>query len=144
RLAWLKAPVGLAIAIGLMSVVLLCLLAQVRIFYAMARDGLLPKVFMTVHPRWRTPHIGTLITGCVAALAAGILPLGLLGELISIGTLMAFGTVCIAVPVLRQTTPGANRPFRTPLSPWVPFAGAAACLYLMFGLPPDTWIRLVI
>ena len=144
KLAWLKYIVGVAAFLGLLSVILASLLGQIRIFYAMARDGLIPQAFGRIHPRWRTPHIGTLITGIAAAFAAGLLPLGLLGELISIGTLMAFATVCAGVPILRKRMPDANRPFKVPLNPWLPIAGIAACLYLMFGLPPDTWIRLVV
>jgi APA family basic amino acid/polyamine antiporter len=110
----------------------------------MARDGLLPKMFVAVHPRWNTPHKGTLVTGATAAIIAGVFPLNLLGELISIGTLLAFAIVCIGVIVLRRRRPDLPRPFRVPGYPWVPLAGIAVCLALMASLPRDTWIRLVV
>jgi basic amino acid/polyamine antiporter, APA family len=150
-LTWLKAVVALTAILGLVSVVITCLIGQVRIFYAMARDGLLPQAFGAVHPRLGTPHIGTLITGVVSALTAGFVPLDILGELISIGTLLAFAIVCAAVPILRRRTPaslgqsGEGRVvFRTPLVPLIPFLGVTSCVILMCSLPADTWIRLVV
>jgi len=113
-LAWAKTLVTIVIIVGLVSTLLVTLLGQVRIFYAMARDGLLPKVFMAVHPLWRTPHVGTIITGGVAASIAAVFPLKLLGELISIGTLLAFAIVCVGVIVLRRLRPDLPRPFRAP------------------------------
>jgi APA family basic amino acid/polyamine antiporter len=141
--AWAKSLVGFVAVVGLVSVVLVTLLGQVRIFYAMGKDGLLPEAFARVHPVTRTPHIGTIVAGIVAAIAAGLLPLGLLGELISMGTLLAFAIVCGGVLVLRSTRPEMPRPFRVPLCPWIPGAGVLACLGLMWTLPNSTWLRLV-
>jgi basic amino acid/polyamine antiporter, APA family len=143
-LAWAKPLVGAVVVVGLISALLVTLLGQVRIFYAMARDGLLPKVFLAVHPRWGTPHIGTLVTGLTATIIAGVFPLNLLGELISIGTLLAFAIVCLGVVVLRHRRPDLHRPFRVPAYPWIPLAGIAVCMALMASLPRDTWIRLAV
>jgi APA family basic amino acid/polyamine antiporter len=110
----------------------------------MAKDGLLPRVFAAVHPKFRTPWLASAVTGAAAMVFAGLLPIGLLGELVSIGTLLAFAIVCAGVLVLRYTDPQIPRPFRTPLVPFVPIAGILACLYLMLGLPVDTWARLII
>jgi basic amino acid/polyamine antiporter, APA family len=111
---------------------------------AMSRDGLLPPLFSRVHPRFRTPAITTVLTGVVVSIAAGLLPISLLSQLVAMGTLLAFAIVCGAVLALRRTSPELARPFRTPGSPWVPLAGVASCLYLMSGLPLATWERLVI
>jgi basic amino acid/polyamine antiporter, APA family len=143
-LAWAKPVIGAVVVVGLISALLVTMLGQVRIFYAMSRDGLLPPMFMAVHPRWRTPHIGTLVTGASAALIAGAFPLRLLGELISIGTLLAFAIVCLGVIVLRRRRPELARPFRVPGYPWVPLAGIVVCVALMASLPRDTWIRLAV
>jgi APA family basic amino acid/polyamine antiporter len=119
-------------------------LAQARIFYAMARDGLLPPFFSRVHPRFRTPSTGTAITGIIAAIIGGLLPVGILGKIVSIGTLSAFVTVCIGVLVLRKTRPDLPRPFKTP-APWFTcIAGAAICFLMMVSLGAATWIRLVV
>ena len=142
-LAWARSLVSAVIVVGLVSALLVTLLGQVRIFYAMARDGLLPKMFASVHPRLRTPHVGTLVTGATAAVIAGVFPLKLLGELISIGTLLAFAIVCAGVIVLRQRRPELPRPFRVPAYPWIPLAGILVCVALMVSLPLDTWIRLL-
>lgn len=151
-LTWLKAVVAVTAILGLVSVVITCLIGQVRIFYAMARDGLLPEAFGTVHPRLGTPYLGTLITGTISALTAGFVPLDVLGELISIGTLLAFAIVCAAIPILRQRVPISDHQapepdriiFRTPLVPYVPLLGVASCVILMWSLPAETWIRLIV
>jgi basic amino acid/polyamine antiporter, APA family len=128
---------------GLTSVILVLMLGQTRIFYAMGGDNLLPW-FHRTHPKYQTPHIATVVTASFVALAAGLCPMALVGELVSIGTLLAFVIVCIAVPTLRVTNPDVPRPFRVKL-PWlVGPLGAAACLFVMIGLPPDTWLRLVV
>jgi APA family basic amino acid/polyamine antiporter len=128
---------------GLTSVILVLLLGQTRIFYAMAKDGLLPW-FDQLHRRHHTPHWATLLTGAFVAACAGLMPISLVGKLVSIGTLLAFLLVCVGVPILRHTSPAAERPFRVPL-PWVVgLAGAAACLWVMSGLDAGTWVRLVV
>src|SRR5919109_1512783 len=143
-LGWLRPLIKLGAIAGLSSVILVLLLAQPRIFMAMSRDGLLPPLFSRIHPRFRTPAITTILTGSVVAVAAGLLPISILSQLVAMGTLLAFAIVCAAILVLRRTSPDLARPFRTPGSPWVPLAGVAACLYLMVGLPLSTWQRLVI
>jgi APA family basic amino acid/polyamine antiporter len=110
----------------------------------LARDGLLPPFFEAIHPRFRTPATGTIVTGLFAMLAAGVLPLDILGELVSIGTLAAFVAVCIGILVLRITYPRARRPFRTPFVWLVAPLGIAICLFMMAFLPLDTWKRLAI
>jgi APA family basic amino acid/polyamine antiporter len=143
-LTWLGSFIALGATLGLASVVLVMLMGQPRVFYAMARDGLLPSAFSKVHPRFKTPYVTTIITGVVAAAIAGFFPIGLLGELVSIGTLLAFVIVCAGVIALRYTNPNAARPFRTPLVPVVPILGILICGYMMYGLPRDTWLRLII
>ena len=143
-LAWLKYLTTVGATAGLASVVLVMLMGQPRIFFAMSRDGLLPPVFSRVHPKFRTPWLATLITGLVAATVAGLFPIGLLGELVSIGTLFAFTIVCAGILVLRYTRPELPRPFRTPFVPVVPILGIVSCVYLMVNLPRDTWIRLAV
>ncbi len=143
-LAWLSWIVNLGAVLGLASVVLVMLMAQPRIFYSMSKDGLLPLAFSKVHPRFRTPYIPQILTGLVAAVVAGLLPVGLLGELVSIGTLLAFVIVCIGVIVLRRKSPDMARPFKTPWVPLVPILGVINCFGMMVFLPKDTWYRLAI
>ena len=143
-LAWLRYAVEVGSLAGLASVVLVMLMGQPRVFYSMSRDGLLPPVFSKVHPRYKTPYITTILTGGIAAIVAGLLPIGLLGQLVSIGTLLAFVIVCAGVWILRVRSPEIPRAFKTPLVPLVPILGILSCLGLMAGLPGDTWIRLLI
>jgi basic amino acid/polyamine antiporter, APA family len=129
---------------GLASVVLVMLMGQPRVFFSMARDGLLPPAFAKVHPKYKTPYITTILTGSVAAVVAGLFPIGLLGQLVSIGTLLAFVIVCAGVWILRVRSPEIPRAFKTPLVPLVPLLGIISCFGLMAGLPADTWIRLIV
>jgi APA family basic amino acid/polyamine antiporter len=143
-LKWLTYFINIGAIAGLSSVVLVMLMGQPRIFFAMARDGLLPAVFGKVHPKFQTPYIATIITGTVAMVIAGLFPIGLLGELVSIGTLLAFVIVCAGIIVLRYRSPELVRPFRTPWVPAVPALGILFCGFLMYSLPVDTWMRLFI
>lgn len=143
-LAWLGFAVDVGAVVGLASVILVLLLGQSRIFYAMAKDGLVPPFFCAVHPRFRTPYIGTIVTGIFAAALGALVPLDILGELVSIGTLAAFVIVCAGIMVLRVTRARAKRPFRTPLVWVVAPLGIVMCGAMMVWLPLDTWIRLAV
>ena len=129
---------------GLTSVMLVMLYSQARIFWIMSTDGLLPRVFSTLHPRFRTPWLSSVLTGVAVAIAGGVFPIGTLGDMVSIGTLFAFVLVCAGVLVLRRTKPDLPRPFRTPFVPVVPILGMLCCLGLMSGLGLHTWERLFI
>jgi APA family basic amino acid/polyamine antiporter len=129
---------------GLSSVMAVMMMAQPRIFYSMANDGLLPPFAKKIHPKFRTPHITSIITGVVVAIASGVTPIGALGELVSIGTLLAFVIVSIGVIFLRYQRPELERPFRTPWVPFIPILSALVSLGLMAGLPWETWLRLIV
>lgn len=143
-LFWLRPVIKIGAVAGLSSVILVMMLGQSRVFWTVAGDGLLPSWFSTVHDRFRTPYVSTILTGIAVAISAGLLPIDVLAELLSIGTLSAFFVVCGAVWVLRRTRPDITRPFKTPWVPLVPILGMSSCLYLIFGLPSVTWLRFVI
>jgi len=142
--AWIKPFIELGALAGLSSVILVLLLGQPRIFHRMATDGLLPPVFSKVHPRFRTPFVTTLVTGLTSATLAGLFPISILSELVSIGTLLAFVIVSLSVVILRRTRPDLPRKFRTPWVPVIPLLGALICLVQMIFLPWQTWLRLLI
>jgi basic amino acid/polyamine antiporter, APA family len=140
-LNFLSAIISLGAVAGLTSVLLVLLLGQSRIFFAISRDGLLPPAFSRIHPRFRTPYIPTIVTGIAVGITAAFLPIQEIAELTNIGTLFAFVLVCIGVWILRHADPGRKRPFATPLVPLVPILGVLFCGYLMASLPEVTWIR---
>ncbi len=139
NLAWLKTAVEIGAIAGLSSVILVMLMAQPRIFYTMSRDGLLPKVFGKVHPKHQTPYVGTIVVGIAACLLAGLMPLSVLGELVSMGTLVAFATVCLGVLVLRRTRPELHRPFRVPMAAVICPLGFLSCMFLFFQSFREHW-----
>jgi APA family basic amino acid/polyamine antiporter len=143
RLFWLSPLIKVAAVVGLISVMIVQLMGQPRIFFSMATDGLLPRAASRVHPKYRTPYVTTIATGSAVAIAAALLPIGIVGELVSIGTLLAFIIVCSGVLILRYTHPEIPRPFKTPGVPFIPILGILSCFYLMIGLPKDTWVRLL-
>jgi len=144
KFLWLRYVVKLAILAGLSSVILVMMAAQARIFYTMAKDGLLPKIFGKTHPKYRTPFYGTLVISLVALALAGFFPVSILGQLTSMGALFVFGMVCFGVLILRFTQPTLHRPFRTPFTPWVPLLGTLACLYQMILMPGVTWVQFIL
>lgn len=141
---WTRILVDVGAVLGLATVVLVMLLGQSRVFYSMSRDGLIGKFVGKVHPKFGTPYISTIMTGIAVGIATGVLPLQLLGELVNIGTLLAFVLVCGGVIILRKTRPDLERPFRTPWVPFVPIMGILCCFGLMLTLPGDTWLRLAV
>jgi len=141
---WGSLLVKLGTFCGLSTTMLVALLGQSRVFYSMSRDGLLPSWAAAVHPRFQTPWISTIVVGLFVAVFAAVIPIGVLGQLVSIGTLAAFAVVCAAVWRLRHTRPDLPRPFRVPLVPWVPALGIVSSVALMLSLPWDTWLRLVV
>jgi basic amino acid/polyamine antiporter, APA family len=138
---WLRYVAKIAILAGLSSVVLVMLLGQSRIFYSMAQDGLLPSAFGKVHPKFRTPFFSTILITIVAMIVSGIFPVGILGQLVSIGTLLAFAIVCFGILVLRYKQPLLHRPFKTPFVPWVPLLGTLTCIIQMAVFPAVTWVQ---
>ncbi|PJI08721.1 MULTISPECIES: APC family permease [Clostridium] len=138
---WGSALVGAGAVVGMISTILVVMYAQIRIFMVMSRDGLLPKVFSHVNKEHQTPGLCTLITGCIVALIAGLLPLKMIMELCNIGTLFAFILVSFGVIVLRYKMPNAERKFRCPGVPFTPLITAFFCFYMMLNLPVFTWIR---
>ncbi|SDC48953.1 amino acid/polyamine/organocation transporter, APC superfamily (TC 2.A.3) [Geodermatophilus telluris] len=143
-LSFVSSVISLGALAGLTSVVMILMLGQSRVLFAMSRDHLLPPGMAAVHPRYGTPYKITIGTGVFVAVLAGFLPLGTLAELVNIGTLFAFVLVSLAVIVLRRTRPDLHRAFRVPLVPFLPIVSALACFYLMLNLPADTWVRFVI
>lgn len=141
---WLNTSIVVAILLGYASVILVLLLGQSRVFYSMSKDGLVPKVFSAIHPKFRTPHKSNLFFLLFVSIFAAFVPGRVVGEMTSIGTLFAFILVCIGVLVLRKTMPDAPRAFRTPLVPFIPIAGILVCFFMMAFLPLDTWMRLVL
>jgi len=142
--AWLSGIIILAILIGYTSVILVDLLGQSRVFFSMSKDGLLPPAFSKLHPKFRTPVQSNLLLGAFIALFAGFVPISVVGEMTSIGTLLAFVMVCLGVIIMRRTNPDAPRSFRTPWVPVVPILGIATCVLMMVSLPWETWLRLAV
>ncbi|MEB1528763.1 amino acid permease [Xanthomonas sp. WHRI 7945] len=140
QLAWLRVVVEIGALIGLSSVVLVMIIGQPRIFMIIARDGLLPPVFTKIHPKYRTPHVNTVITGIGIALLAALFPLDVLGELTSMGTLIAFAAVCAGVLILRRTQPDLPRPFRIPFVWPICIAGVLSCMALLSAMTAHNWL----
>ncbi|WP_166628449.1 amino acid permease [Streptomyces sp. GC420] len=138
---WYAGVISFGAAVGLTTVCMILLLGQTRVFFAMSRDGLLPRFFSRVHPKFKTPHRPTILLGVLIAVLAGFTSLSELAELVNIGTLFAFVVVALGVVILRRTRPDLPRAFRTPLVPLVPVLSVAASLWLMLNLPAETWVR---
>lgn len=141
---WLQQAIIVAILAGYTSVILVMLMGQSRVFFTMSKDGLVPKVFSEVHPKFGTPHKSNLFFAVFVSLFAAFVPVAIVGEMVSIGTLFAFILVCIGIIWMRKTNPDTPRPFRTPWVPFVPIAGVVVCFTMMAFLPLDTWLRLAI
>ncbi|ATQ68553.1 MULTISPECIES: amino acid permease [Methylosinus] len=142
--SWMAWVVKIGALAGLTTVILALLFGQTRVFYSMAHDRLLPPVFARLHKSWGTPAISQMVVGVLVAIAAGLFPIAILGEMVSIGTLSAFALVCGAVIYLRRKSPELHRPFRAPGIPLVPIIGILSCFALMAALPIETWIRLFV
>lgn len=142
--AWLQESIIIAILAGYTSVILVMLMGQSRIFYTMAKDGLLPKTFGSLHTKFKTPYKSNILFAVFISLFSAFVPVHVVGEMVSIGTLFAFILVCIGVMVMRKTDPDIPRSFRTPWVPFVPVAGIIVCFCMMASLPLDTWLRLAI
>ncbi|RNL51431.1 amino acid permease [Pedobacter jejuensis] len=140
--AWLSQAIILAILIGYTSVILIDLMAQSRMFYSISKDGLLPKIFSDVHPKFKTPWKSNMMLCAFIGLFAAFVPMNVVGEMTSIGTLLAFLMVCVGILILRKTDPDAKRPFRVPFVPLIPILGILVCLVMMAFLPWETWLRL--
>ena len=144
-LPWAQFLISAGALAGITSVLLVMMLSQPRVFLAMARDGLVPESFFgAVHPKYKTPHKSTILTGFVVALLGALVPLRVLAELVNIGTLLAFVIVCAAVLIMRKTEPNAARPFKVAGGPIIPILGIVFCLVLMFSLPAENWVRLFV
>jgi APA family basic amino acid/polyamine antiporter len=143
-ITWISWAVKFGALAGLTTAMLVLLFGQTRVFYAMAQDGLLPPLFAKLHHAWRTPAISQILVGLLTALTAGLFPIEILDEMVSIGTLAAFALVCGAVLRLRRSNPLLHRPFRAPGIPALPILGIFSCLALMLALPIETWIRLFV
>jgi APA family basic amino acid/polyamine antiporter len=141
---WGSYLVKIGAIFGLGTVMLVMLLGQSRVFFSMSRDGLLPQWAGKVHPKFRTPYISSITVGIFVAFFGALLPINILGELVSIGTLLAFVIVCAGVWLLRVRRPELNRPFKTPWVPFVPIMGIVISSLLMLSLPFDTWLRLIV
>ncbi|MBY0355805.1 MAG: amino acid permease [Rickettsiales bacterium] len=133
-LGWFSFIIKIGAILGLSSVMLVLVYGQTRIFYTMSRDGLMPQIFCKVHPRFHTPYLNTVIVGSLVAMAAALTPIGVLGDLVSLGTIAAFAIVCLSVLFLRRTQPDLHRPFRTPFMPWIPVGGLISCSVLVYGM----------
>ncbi|SDH60348.1 basic amino acid/polyamine antiporter, APA family [Pedobacter terrae] len=142
--AWLSQAIILAILIGYTSVILIDLMAQSRMFYSISKDGLLPKMFSDVHSKFKTPYKSNIILCLFIGLFAAFVPMNVVGEMTSIGTLLAFLMVCVGILILRKTNPEAKRPFRVPLVPLIPILGILTCIAMMAFLPWETWLRLAV
>ena len=141
---WLGVAVILAILIGYTSVILVDLLGQSRVFYSMSKDGLLPKVFSELHPKFNTPYKSNIVLCIFISFFAGLVPISVVGEMTSIGTLLAFVMVCLGILILSKKEPNLERPFKTPFVPVVPILGIITCVVMMVSLPFDTWLRLFV
>lgn len=141
---WLSQAIILAILIGYTSVILIDLMAQSRMFYSISKDGLLPKIFSDVHPKFKTPWKSNIMLCIFIGLFAAFVPINVVGEMTSIGTLLAFLMVCVGILILRKTDPDAKRPFKVPLVPLIPILGILTCVAMMVFLPWETWLRLAV
>jgi APA family basic amino acid/polyamine antiporter len=141
-LGWLSFIVKIGAIMGLSSVMLVLIYGQTRIFFTMSHDGLIPSIFSRLHSKFKTPYLNTIIVGLIVAIAAGLTPLRTLGDLVSMGTLFAFTIVCASVLYLRRHEPDLHRPFLCPFVPWIPLAGIAACLYLIYGIGWQVFVTL--
>jgi APA family basic amino acid/polyamine antiporter len=142
--SWMQTSIIIGIIAGYSSVILVMLLGQSRVFFSMSRDGLLPKIFSDIHPKFQTPWRCNLIFMIFVSLFSGFLPISKLGHMTSIGTLLAFVIVCVGIMIMRKTNPDAPRPYRTPLVPLVPILGVLVCFAMMYSLDGMTWVRLVV